>query len=76
MDITTRLYKAMADHMAKTGRKVSRIYLGHSQMLELKVLAEEYIISLNSLDMKGKDRIEYYGVPVFEVDDDDHINVS
>lgn len=72
MDIATRLNKAISDYTAKTGQDVWCIYLGRSQMRELMAWADRHAWP----DTEGKNRPEYYGALVFEVNDDDHINVS
>ncbi len=76
MNIVTRLYKAITDHAAKTGQKASHIYLGRLQMRELEMWVDQRVHYIRRPDMRVKNRIEYYGAPVFEVDDDDHFNVS
>lgn len=76
MNIVTKLHKAITDHAAKTGQKASRIYLGRLQMRELEMWVDQRTYYINGPGMKVKNRIEYYDAPVFEVDDDDHFNVS
>ena len=76
MNIATRLNKAISDYMTKTGQGVWCIYLGRSQMRELMAWADRHTCYIKRPDTKDKNRLEYYGALVFEVNDDDHINVS
>lgn len=74
--IATRLDKAIADYTVKTGQNVRCIYLGRSQMRELMAWADTHAYYIAGSDLEGKNRPEYCGALVFEVDDDDHLNVS
>ena len=76
MDIATRLNKAIADYTAKTGQDVWCIYFGRSQMRELMAWAETHACHIAGPDLESNNRPEYCGALVFEVDDDDHLNVS
>lgn len=76
MDIAARLNKAIADYTARAGRDVWCIYLGRSQMRELMEWADRHACCIKGPDVEGKNRPEYSGALVFEVNDDDHINVS
>jgi hypothetical protein len=76
MDIATRLDKAIAAYTGKTGQDVWCIYLGRSQMRELLAWAETNACYIAGPDLEGKNRPEYCGALAFEVNDDDHLNVS
>lgn len=76
MDITTRLDKAIAAYTGKTGQDVWCIYLGRSQMRELMAWADKHACYIKGPDREGKNRPEYRCALVFEVNDDDHLNVS
>ncbi len=76
MNIATRINSAIADYTAKTGQDVWCIYLGRSQMRELMRLAEQHACYIKGPGLEGKNRPEYHGALVFEVNDDDHLNVS
>jgi hypothetical protein len=76
MDITNRLNEAIAAYTTKTGLKVWCIYLGRLQMRELLTWADANASYIAGPDFEGKNRPEYCGALVFEVNDEDHMNVS
>lgn len=75
-NIATRLNKAIAAYRRKTALDVRCIYLGRTQMRELIALANTHDCFPVKPTHEGKHRMEYWGALVFEVDDDDHLNVS
>jgi hypothetical protein len=75
MHITDRLNKEMEFYTAKTGKKCWALYLGRTEMKELLGWANE-TTEFPTDDLEGKKRPQYNGALVYEVNDDDHLNVS
>lgn len=76
MEITEKINKAISAYTVKTGLKVWCIYLGRTQMRELAYFARKHANFQIGPDFEGENRPEYCGALVFEVNDDDHLNVS
>ena len=65
---------AIADCYMRTGDGATRIYLGRTQIGRLMRWAAEnaYITEAETEKREGEHRPEVVGLPVYEVNDDDH----
>ena len=72
--IHEEINRALADCHMRTGDKATHIYLGRTQMHRLmKWVAENnYIYDAEKAKRDGDHRPEVMGLPVYEVNDDDH----
>jgi len=72
--IHEEINRALADCHMRTGKKATQIYLGRTQMYRLMKLAAEnnYITNAETAKRDGENRPEVMGLPVYEVNDDDH----
>ena len=72
MKIHAKIAKAIADCNCEKNYKPTRLYLGKSQMDELMAWAIEYQY-INNADLRtGAHRPEVQGLPVYEVNAEDH----
>ena len=76
MTIIEEINRVLADSYMRTGDPVSSIYLGRVQMDRLMKWAKGecyiYISSAEKEYREGKSRPEVNGIPVYEVNDEDH----
>lgn len=73
--ILEEIHIAVACHQMHTGKPATNIYLGHSEMKRLLAWFEKirYVKSASSEDaIKGISRAEFMGIPVFEVNAEQH----
>ncbi len=75
MHITDRLEKEMEIYASKTGHKCWALYLGRTEIKELLDWANERT-EFPDDDLEGRKRPQYNGALVYEVNDDDHLNVG
>lgn len=75
MHITDRLKKEMELYVSKTGNKCWAIYLGRTEMKELLAWANE-TMEFPTDELEGRNRPQYNGALVYEVNDDVHLNVT
>ena len=72
--IHEEINRALADCHMNTGKPAKSIYLGRTQMYRLMKWAVEnsYITDAEKAKRDGEHRPEVMGLPVYEVNDDDH----
>lgn len=70
--IHEEINRALAECHTRTKNKASRIYLGKQQMDRLMRWAKENERTWNESKRDGDHRPEVMGLPVYEVNDDDH----
>ncbi len=78
MAITTEINIAIADHNRITGEDAKTVYLGRKQMRLLLQWAYKcgYLAAYDPACIEGKERPDYQGRKVYEVNDDDHLGVA
>jgi hypothetical protein len=66
--------RALADCHMRTGGKATRVYLGKTQVFRLMKWAQEsgYIADAATAKRDGEHRPEVMGLPIYEVNDEDH----
>lgn len=77
--ILEEIHIAIACHQMHTGKPATNIYLGHSEMKRLLAWFEKirYVKSKSSDDViNGESRVEILGIPVFEVNAEQHCFVA
>jgi hypothetical protein len=75
MHITDRIKKEMELYTTRTGKKCWALYLGRTEMKQLLDWANEKT-EFPTDDLEGRNRPQYNGALVYEVNDDVHLNVS
>ena len=73
-DITGRFFKASNEFERVRNYKPKRIYLGHEEYMELQKLPRELCVF--NVPASFKERITAFGLPVYRVDSDNHMELG
>ena len=74
--ITNRIIKALVQFEVDTGRKPARIYLGREEWHELRHRAKATSCIFVGEAFSKESRFEFRGVPVFLVNEEEHLVVA
>jgi hypothetical protein len=64
------------EHTIRCGKEPTNLYLGRLDVKELKLMTEAYGLRSMYSPEKGEVRSQFYGLFIYEVDDDHHLAVS